>query len=295
MTTNTTTAVFDHSTDAGFRAWVAEFHTLISGAGLIQTADLGQINTATVVRPAASTMAGYSCWKLPGPDPLFFKFQFGAGTTTVRGVIQIQVGEGFNGSGTLTGQTTTNAAASVTNQDIVSPGVALYTSYACVTNDYFGVLFKPNSHANNSNAAAAMGIGKTVDATGAATTLGYYICCNANDATTTAQQFIQCVRRTAPAITMLASNRFCTDPTLNQVNSQDDSGNIQIAMHWGTWKQVLPCLYTCTYRTSEISQFATFNVAMVGATAHTYLACGGGSSNTEAGASQSNKLAIMYE
>lgn len=294
MTTNTNTAVFDNGSDAAFRAWIIDFHNLISGAGLIQTADTGQINTATVLRPAANTMAGYSVWKLPGSDPLYFKFQFGCGTTNARPVIQMQVGEGSNGTGTLTGQTSTNVTLSITNQDINST-VTLYTSYACVTNDYLGFIFKHNSKANNGACGALAAVGKTVDNTGAATTLGYYKVYNPNDATTASVELMQCVRRQATAVTMNPSNRFTVDPTLNQTNSQDDSGNLQISMHWGTFKQVLPCLYSCTYRTSELGAVTTFNVAMIGATSHTYITCGPSSCNTDPAGSTGNKLAILYE
>ena len=114
MTTASTNTAIDHTSDAGFRTWVAEIITQLLAVGLTQTADTGQINTASVTRPAINTMAGYAIFRfndtLHATNPIFLKLQFGTGGSTTTPAMQLQVGRGSNGSGTLTGLTTANVA-----------------------------------------------------------------------------------------------------------------------------------------------------------------------------------------
>lgn len=63
MGTASTSTVVDHTSDASFRTWVAEIIAQLGVVGLSQTGDTGQINTGSVTRPAANTIAGYSIWR----------------------------------------------------------------------------------------------------------------------------------------------------------------------------------------------------------------------------------------
>lgn len=96
------------SNDADFQAWVTALHNAINGLGLVQTADTGQINPATVTRPGTSTFAGYEIWRfddsLQSTKPVFLKLEYGIATVADRPALAITVGTGSNGSGTLTGQ-----------------------------------------------------------------------------------------------------------------------------------------------------------------------------------------------
>jgi hypothetical protein len=107
-----TTTSHDITTDAGFRAWVAAWHTIFTSIGLVQTGDTGQIDTATVTTPASemtaalANAAGYSIWRFDDPDqatvPVFLKFTWGRGDLAGQTRVAVQVGTGSNGSGTLT-------------------------------------------------------------------------------------------------------------------------------------------------------------------------------------------------
>lgn len=285
MSTFTTTQVIDHTSDAGFRAWVIDFQNLIQGAGLVQTTDTGQINTATVTRPGTSTLAGYNIYKLPDSS-LYFKIQYGTAANPTNPRIDIQTGEGSNGSGTLTGQLST----STTQNANVTPAstVTTYTSYCCVTNDFFGVLWKTSAW--GAGASPCFYIEKTVDNTGAATSLGY-VQCRLNGGVGVS---FQSVRRSATAATYTATTSFCVVPGL-PTSTLDASGNIQVYTHWGTFPTVLPMLHSCTVRLAEIPDLNTFSVAMVGATSHTYLVLGSYVGAGDASASASFKPAFLYE
>lgn len=99
-----------NSTDAQFRDWGSNISAMLAAVGLVQTADTGQINWATVTRPlAVNTFQGYEIWRfndaLQATVPVYFKIEYGSGNASaaVPG-IRMQVGSSSNGSGTLGGQ-----------------------------------------------------------------------------------------------------------------------------------------------------------------------------------------------
>src|SRR5262245_52043536 len=111
--TATTTLILANDTDAHFRAWPQWIHDKLSAAGWVQTSDTGQIDLTTVVKPAAvSTSQGYEIWRmadsLQATFPVFMKLEYGSGASSANNPqIWITLGTGSNGSGTLTGNTTT--------------------------------------------------------------------------------------------------------------------------------------------------------------------------------------------
>lgn len=99
------------SSDADFRAFVQGIHNALAGfADLTQTADTGQINPATVARPAAGAYGGYEIWRfndaLQATVPIFFKLEYGTGGAQDRPALAITVGTGSSGAGAITGGAT---------------------------------------------------------------------------------------------------------------------------------------------------------------------------------------------
>lgn len=100
------------NTDADFRTWGSTISAALATLGLVNTADTGQINWTTVVKPAGtSTQSGYEIWRfadsLQGTTPVYLKLTYGSAAAADRPSLWIQVGSGSNGTGTLTGQTNT--------------------------------------------------------------------------------------------------------------------------------------------------------------------------------------------
>lgn len=99
--------------DAAFRAWGLALHNAIAACGLVQTADSGQINWATVTAPGAlNTKQGYEIWRfadsLQATAAVYIRFDYGSSTLNQYNPgIWWRLGTGSNGSGTLTGLTTT--------------------------------------------------------------------------------------------------------------------------------------------------------------------------------------------
>jgi hypothetical protein len=115
--------------DAKFRVWGLMISTQLAAAGLVQTADSGQINWTTVTAPiAGSTAAGYEVWRfadaLQATKPVFFKIEYGSGAAATTPALWITFGSGTDGSGTLTGTLSTRmslpASGSYTTNDLTS-------------------------------------------------------------------------------------------------------------------------------------------------------------------------------
>jgi hypothetical protein len=178
MTTATTATVVDITTDAGFRVACAEIIVILfTTLGLTQTADTGQINTATVTRSGSTnTSVGYVIGRFndtaQSTSPIFFKLEFGTGATATTSVqLWITVGTGSNGSGTITGVVTARcgAGAATPNSNITA-----YTTRACYnTTDgvlWLGWKYNSTALAPNNVALAGFLIARSNDNTGAVTT-----------------------------------------------------------------------------------------------------------------------------
>lgn len=120
MTTATASFAFAHTSDATFRAWGKGVSDLLAAVGLTRTADTGQVDWATVLRPGINTDAGYEMWRfadtLQATAPVFIKVTYGTAATASIPRLLLQVGAASSGSGALSGAvsavTATQLAAS---------------------------------------------------------------------------------------------------------------------------------------------------------------------------------------
>jgi hypothetical protein len=129
------------SSDATFRAWAKGVSDLVKAAGLVQTADTGQINFATATWPTvASTSAGFETFYLNdskhATDPMYIKLSYGGGTATSRAQVWIQVGTGTDGAGGLTGGAAISPLIG-TNPNSSNPA-GNQTAFASAVDGYFG-------------------------------------------------------------------------------------------------------------------------------------------------------------
>jgi hypothetical protein len=102
-----------NSSDANFRAWGSYISARLAAVGLVQTADTGQINWVTVLTPAGiNTYQGYEIWRfddaLQATFPVYIKIQYGEDDAADGPGIRITFGSGSNGTGSLTGNLSTD-------------------------------------------------------------------------------------------------------------------------------------------------------------------------------------------
>lgn len=289
MTTASWSTVLDHSTDAAFRTWGSELNTKFASVGLVQTADTGQINWTTATRAGTNADAGFEIWRLSSSN-LYFRINYGTGSSTATPRLSLQVGQGSNGSGTLTGQTSTLQVAIGAANSAPASTVTNYQSLLCATANFFGLSWKIGSISGFANRSRTFwGVGQTVDGTGTASSVGYYVFNTALSGSTAAK--LQTVRTTATAATRNATSSFCVMP--GQPTNSSDGTNNQIYLHWLDTPSVQPALYTGTIIASELSVGSTLSATLVGSTPHTYVCISTGNDSFDAAATGSPALAAI--
>ena len=144
MPFNIINTVIDHSSDAGFRAWAQEFHALLLAAGWVNTADTGQVDLTTMLKPAAITAAGYKIYylndSLHASAPCYLKWEPGSGGTSTAPQFHCTLGVATNGAGTLTGVFSARSAC-VHESSNLSTVIARNT-YVTWGDGYFSVAWK---------------------------------------------------------------------------------------------------------------------------------------------------------
>lgn len=265
MTTQSWSTDLQHTSDATFRAWGSELAIKLAAAGLVQTADTGQINWTTVTRPGVNTDGGYEIWRMndtqQGAAPVYFRIGYGTYFSANIPRILITVGTGTDGAGTITG-TALASAQLVTNWS--TPNSGSWQSYLCVTDGAFWFAWKRGATASN-NFQGSFFFSRSVDADGVPTDLGCSIKWQAP-----AFQFLRFAASAATyTVKTVATNFPCVVPGYPN-NSLVGSDN-QAYLHWMAIPHVLPVLFECTVISTEATAGSTFAATLVGSTSHTYI------------------------
>lgn len=273
MTTASWATPVDHTSTAGFRTWGSELNAKFAAVGMVQTTDTGQINWSTTTVPAANTIAGYEIWKLSSSN-LYFKIQYGTGNATTAPEIQLQVGTGSNGTGTLTGPVSTNTSSRTTSAASPSSSTANFQSYLCATANYFFLSWKIAAQTLN-QALNFMMACQTVDSTGAATSLGYFVMAGGAGSGASAQSAaISAAVLTTLSNSPLVFTALFGETASTPTTSQDGSGNNQAFLWWYSVPgaaPVLPILHGATLIATDLSLGSSATLTLVGATGHTYI------------------------
>lgn len=142
MSKVTYTMSVSQNTDTDFRAWGSALSAGLASAGLVQTADTGQINWTTVARAAANDSAGYEIWRMAdamqATKPVFIKLEYGSGSSSGVPFMWLTVGSGSNGSGTITG--TYLSRTLLTPNGGMNPDGGGRTTYISIQPGFVGVV-----------------------------------------------------------------------------------------------------------------------------------------------------------
>lgn len=269
MTTKTWTTGLSHASDDDFRAWGGELSAKLSEVGLVQTADTGQINWSTVTRPSVSAAAGYEIWRfndtLQATAPILIKVEYGTAGSAVYPQMWATVGTSSNGSGTLTG--TLSGRNLICHQGGVFSGNT--PSYLCSVPGHFGLAWKIGALAGVGTALFV--VARTHDASGAPTATGAIVYFGVTNMVTN-RIITQSLRFAATASAYAYSDVYSIVP--GQVSSSVVGSNPQVFAHFGISPEVWTVPTMATVLLSEVPQFSSFPVAMVGSTQRTLLSLG---------------------
>lgn len=280
MTTQSWSSVIDHTSDAAFRAWGGELSAKFAAAGLVQTADTGQINWTTVTRAGVNADAGYEIWRFndtqQGTAPIYFRINYGTGSATTVPRLQMILGTSSNGSGTIGGATVTGTITiRAGNQGTVSTVIA-YQSWLCVADGFCGLVFKQNAITSSGSGVLAMGgfiICRSCDGDGVPTAEGAAFLHQNGQANQAVAGTIQNIRYAATAALYTASTQAPIFIPGSQTNSAVGS-NVQAYLGWMLTPQVRPIFGVCGMFTSELGEGSTMTTTLVGSTPHTYISVG---------------------
>lgn len=102
-----TQAQYNLNADQAFRTWIQGISDGLAAVGLVQTADTGQINIATVTSTLGSgnVIRGYQIWRFSDPlqatAPVFFKIEYGSQANGNGPAIWLTVGKSSDGAGNI--------------------------------------------------------------------------------------------------------------------------------------------------------------------------------------------------
>jgi hypothetical protein len=285
MSTASTSSVLNHGSTAGYNAWVTEvIAALFTSLGLTQTADTGQTTNGGGSVPSTNTAGGYVVGRFndtaQSTSAIYFKIEFGTGGSSTAPMMWITVGQGSNGSGTITG--TLSARTPMCISTAPSSTTTSYVSRFCynATAGIFWFGWKYNSNTQLNSTSGGLSLFRDNNAAGASTTNSVTLI--TNQSTTSAGS--------TTSIGAVQTYSYLTSAWLTLPSS-----GINTAV-WAVWPyglttttysgqvQVVPCFF-CTPvlyvsanlaigLVNEIPLGNTVSMALVGSTSNTYLSAG---------------------
>lgn len=254
-----------HANDANFRAWGLDLSAAFAEVGLVQTADTGQIDWATVTRPAVNTSAGYEIWRYTDSS-IFIKIFYGTGNGAATPRLQISVGTGSDGAGTLTG--VVYPANTVSNTSGALSGSNPRQSFLVYKDGFLGFWWLRLSGFNGSSPWGFFSICKTTNSAGAPDNRGFTVYRMNGTSLTPAVTAVNI--QTSIVSSENTTGAFVLVPL--SITSSIIGVDTQCFVHWTALPLVLPNPYMTTVIGAEVPPFSTFSTTIVGTTARTYLA-----------------------
>lgn len=276
MTAHYASASQTMASDAGYQAILTSWHTALTNAGLVQTADTGQVNHLTATRPAINVANDYMVFRfddsLQATAPIFVKMIFGSGAALGRLNVAVTVGTGSDGAGNITSpnrsvQTGVNPTS--TNSDIGAQFPGLRDTFACHTEGFFGISW------HNLEATAAFAgflIARTVDVAGVPTAEGFLFQTRNAGGTNTPGGFTSTFAYGTPTQEISAVNHVPCLP-VGFLGSTFVGLDRQVYLTWGAYPRAKAHNQMFTYRTTELTYLTPVEVTLFGAQ-RTYMPMG---------------------
>jgi hypothetical protein len=282
-------------TDANFRLWGKAISDAFAAIGLIKDTDAAQINWATVAKPTGvSTMMGYEVWRfndaIQATCPVYFKIQYGSSSASANIInIIMQVGQGSDNAGTLTGTTATATT--------FGSGTSSSTTYSCFISSDGGRINVAMFAGGGLSIPFGFYIERIKDDNGDPTANGVNIVYFGVTGAATAsvsQQYLPLTGAAYPATPM--TGFMCAMPSSGQASYGTNVGLFPIYPNLGYAAN--PDMGALVYFTGDIASPGTMlNVTMYGTT-HTFVTLGNTTGAAVAslnGNTTIHSLAFRYE
>lgn len=272
--TNWNTPV-DHTGDAGFRAWGLELSGRLATAGLVQTADTGQINWTTATRPGSNAYAGYEVWRfndaLQSSAPVFIRLEYGTSNNTGTPALRVTVGTGSNGAGTMTGVVSSQHILHCANILVTNAATTNFNSYACHTAGFFGLAWKMGAGAGAIPLAGFTLQRSTTNAGVPTAEAVQLISCGATNSFTAAAT-VSTLNFVTSSASLTDGNDLAVIP--GRLNSSLVGLDPQIFTTWMAIPKMRANIGTGAHVGTEVPIGAEFDLALVGSTPRHYIGVG---------------------
>lgn len=289
-----------HTTDAEFRVWAKGISDGLIAVGMVRTADTGQIDFTTAVRPAANAFL-YEIFRfsdaLQATSPVFIKMEYGTSSTLTIPATRISVANGTSGAGVLTGR------ISSLNTSATSTATAgAKTSFFSGDGGYLNMLVGTEFITTLGSVFTAFSLERTLNDDGAANAAGVLLT-YFDGGTTGYQQTLALL--TATAIPPRFSPPAAVYPHYAGINAYT-SGSVAADVSFFPTMPALPSLNAPAKAilgmiTTDLARFTTVLVPTYGVN-RTYLVCGPEVKNMGIGAGSAGVgvlanagIAIRYE
>ena len=218
------------STDADFRTWAQSVHDMLIAAGLVQTADTGQINFATATRPAANTAGGYGMYRFNDAEqatlPIFVRVSYGQGNYANLPAIGLTVGTATDGAGTLTGTAVSGFSSYYQWRNAADAAGTSRPAYCSHADGHLVIGFGLEFTAGY---GATLIVERPKNGDGTRATDGYLFWGEGSSGSATSQRFVQAVRAAGggPAIQTGTPGLLIPDMSITTL---DDVAGVDVAL-----------------------------------------------------------------
>jgi hypothetical protein len=256
----------------------------MTAVGFTKTADTGQIDWTTVLKPgAALTIMGYEIRAfsdaLQASNPVVVKIEYGSGSTSANNVaINVTVGRESDGAGNLVGEVSYTFAIKCANNTTTA-----YDCYVSGASDRIG--FAMFSHATY---LLSLYIERTKSSAGANTSDGVNIV--GTVANSNYQQYFA-KKGLGNPLSVATPGICCLVPYSGTAVNGSDIGLFPIFPLIGYMDN--PDLGACVYFTADIAAATSITLSILGAN-HTYITVAG-AIGTINGNTSAKSLAVRYE
>lgn len=255
-----------NNTDAAFRDWGQQISQGLLAVGLVKTADTGQIDWTTAVRPVISPFyAGYEIWRYPDSS-IYMKWEFGS-DNSLKPQFRVSVSNGSNGAGVLTGVVSAARTGSINSAGTSAERM----SFMCLKDGFFGFHGYRTNISGSNDSWAFFAVARTTDANGFTTSLGATVYWSFTSSNTPAPPIVQALNFSTGYVGPENSDgSFCIVP--HRISASYVGLDSQAFVHWTAMPRVYPIMPICTVISVEIPTGSTFSVALIGTIPRTYMA-----------------------
>lgn len=262
-----------HATDADFRAWVTNLDAALVAVGLVQTADTGQANLATMTRPGVGVWTNYRIYRysdaLQATAPVFLRVEYGTSALATSPGFRMGLGRATDGAGNLTGGTVLSSVLLSSSQSAPVAGNtsrtwvgwkdgALSIAWACDSTG-IGTSFRGFITLDRSRDGAGVAVDECL----------YYTCQNSPGNPIYTHGWL--ATKTGMASFGPTSNVSCWVP--GNAGASIFGTKIQAFKHYTLPQQMRTHLNPLTGMAGEISNLAVVDIELFGTT-HSYLFLG---------------------